>query len=854
MTKILIVEDNEVNRDMLSRRLQRQDYEIIIALHGAEGVSKTLAEKPDLILMDMNLPVMDGWEATRQLKANPQTRNIPVIALTAHSMQGDKEKALAVGCDEYESKPIDFPRLLSKIEAFIEKIKSQIPATSSLDTNLSQLNPHIQKVLFSHLRHELCTPMNAIIGYSEILLDELRNQADTDIYIDIGKIHISGIQMLAYANKILDLACFELNQERSFDEFGAKIRLEMLTPLSTIIGYCELLVEEAGAEFVQDIERINTAAQKLLSMLNDIVNLAQQQLQTIDIQQLESYTSTSALMQTAATTVRLLTQESLVTNNQLHFSAKILIIDDNETNCDLLSRQLERQGYTVAVGTSGKKALQILQAMPYDLILLDIIMPEMSGLEMLAQLKSNPSWQNIPVIMISALDEIDSVVRCIEMGAEDYLSKPFKPVLLRAKITACLEKKHLREQKVVHLAQHLIAEATPIPVIISRLGDGLIIYANASAASTFALPVGQLCNRHIQDFLAHSDYHEIITLLQRNETILNKELPFLNASGTQLWTRASLQPLTLNSEPTVLSTFCDITDYKLAENALRIAEESYRSIFENALYGIYQATPDGKFVCANKAMAMIYGFDSPVTMIETANANNYNLYVDSEERFSFYNLLQAQGEVTEVEYQVYKYNGQTIWLQESARAVRDANGNVLYYEGIVQDITQRKIKAAALTLEAEELRYKINQVNNAQQAAEITEPNYSEKYQQPKSTPKILLVEDNEMNRDMLSRRLKRSGYEVIIAVDGAEGVSLASTAHPDMILMDMSLPVIDGWEATKRIKANTDTKHIPIIALTAHAMSGDREKALASGCDDYDTKPVEMSRLLNKITAFLNK
>lgn len=117
---------------------------------------------------------------------------------------------------------------------------------------------------------------------------------------------------------------------------------------------------------------------------------------------------------------------------------------------------------------------------------------------------------------------------------------------------------------------------------------------------------------------------------------------------------------------------------------------------------------------------------------------------------------------------------------------------------------------------------------------------------------KILLVEDNEMNRDMLSRRLQRKSYEVVIAVDGEQGMNMARTEKPDLILMDMSLPVIDGWEATRRLKAEAETKPIPIIALTAHAMSGDREKALEAGCNDYDTKPIELPRLLGKIEALL--
>ena len=120
MAKILLVEDNEMNRDMLSRRLERRGYQVVIAEDGAAGVSMARLENPDLILMDMSLPVMDGWEATRQIKATPETKVIPVIALTAHAMAGDEEKALAVGCNDYETKPVDLPRLLAKIEVLLQ--------------------------------------------------------------------------------------------------------------------------------------------------------------------------------------------------------------------------------------------------------------------------------------------------------------------------------------------------------------------------------------------------------------------------------------------------------------------------------------------------------------------------------------------------------------------------------------------------------------------------------------------------------------------------------------------------------------------------------------------------------------
>lgn len=225
-----------------------------------------------------------------------------------------------------------------------------------------------------------------------------------------------------------------------------------------------------------------------------------------------------------------------------------------------------------------------------------------------------------------------------------------------------------------------------------------------------------------------------------------------------------------------------------------------------------------------------------------------------------------QGYVTEFEYQAYRQDGDIIWVSESARVVQDASGQ-LYYEGIVKDITQRKLAETALKRQVEELQIEIDQSKRARQVTEIIHTDYFQQLKaevenmgclddngRKSSVPKVLLVEDNEMNRDMLSRRLQHSGYEVEIAVDGAEGVSKAASEKPDLVLMDMSLPVMDGWEATQQLKANPQTRHIPIIALTAHVMAGDRETAIAAGCDDYDTKPIELPRLLGKIKTLLEK
>jgi CheY-like chemotaxis protein len=133
MTRLLLVEDNEMNRDMLSRRLQKKGYEVVLAVDGEEGVAKAKSESPALILMDMSLPGIDGWEATRRVKADPQTKLIPVIALTAHALTSDRDSALAAGCDDFDTKPVEFPRLLAKIEALLSRSPSRIAGQPSRD-------------------------------------------------------------------------------------------------------------------------------------------------------------------------------------------------------------------------------------------------------------------------------------------------------------------------------------------------------------------------------------------------------------------------------------------------------------------------------------------------------------------------------------------------------------------------------------------------------------------------------------------------------------------------------------------------------------------------------------------------
>jgi PAS domain S-box-containing protein len=715
MPKILLVEDNDINRDMLSRRLERKGYQVIVAVNGEESVAKSVSDRPDIVLMDLHLPVLDGWAATRQIKANPQTQNIPVIALTADATAGEREKALAAGCDDYETKPIDLPRLLEKIDKLLAP-----PASPSLPTQNSAPDRHMQQILLAHLRYQLDPPIDRIVGYTDLLLAALRDRQQSDLSIDIQKIHLAGTQLLQLVRAILSPVLMEI-QHQEIDLLTPTLRREILTPLSTIIGYCELLLEEANLDMIPDLEEIQTAAKDLLNIVNTLDR-------SLDPSTVAQLPATPMTHQPTSETPR----------SPIARESQILIIDDDAANSSLLSKHLTRLGSQVAIATT-EQATQALGTMPCDLVMLDISLPQIGGLQVLEQIQSHQQWRQIPVLLLADPDELDLVVQGIAMGATDYVTKPLQSVLLQAKVAACLELKQGQQQ------------------------DG-----------------------------------------------------------------------------------------------------SFDLLFENAPIGVYQATAHGSYRRVNPALVQMLGYPNAETLMAMVKNISESIYVDPDRYAQFKCLLTEHDLVTGFEYQAYRHDGDTIWVAEHARAVRAADGQLTYYEGIVEDISRYKQAEAAFKPQIAALQLEIENLKRTQQVGEIVQTDYFQQLQpdaaavrQPanrSSLPrKVLLVEDNELNRDMLLRRLERAGYQVVIANDGAEGVAKARSELPDLILMDISLPVMDGWEATQQIKADPQTAGIPIIALTAHAMAGDREKALAAGCNDYDTKPIELPRLIGKIERCLN-
>lgn len=315
----------------------------------------------------------------------------------------------------------------------------QLSATPEPAPDLAQL---------AHARHELRTPVNAIIGYSELLLEDGADLDDA-FTADLGRLQALGKQLQALIGSVLDGE--RLRQEGEIDLAALAIRArDQLRPPGEQVGaLCATLAGRTAEPKLKgcaaDVQRIATAGVRLLALLDDPLLLG----------------PALAAPPTALPTPRdepvLVEQDIAIDYSHLEDDAQddrkgyVLVVDDNPNNRNMLARGLHKQRHYFGLAENGRQALDLLATGAFDLVLLDILMPEMDGFETLARIKADPNLRHIPVIMISALDQLDSVVRCIEMGAEDYLPKPFNPVLLKARVGACLEKKRLRDLELEYL-------------------------------------------------------------------------------------------------------------------------------------------------------------------------------------------------------------------------------------------------------------------------------------------------------------------------------------------------------------------------------------------------------------------
>ena len=296
-----------------------------------------------------------------------------------------------------------------------------------------------QLTLLARIRHELRTLLNAIIGYSEMLLEDAEDEKNDEWVSTLEHVLEAGKQVFEIVNQKLDPTSDE-NTLTQFDPkmLGEQLRQELQAPIELIIFESDTLLHSTmdrnRDDICDDLKKINAAARSFFSKLSVLGELA-------DLQTVAADAGDEPFVAWPIPAVP-------------ELRGNILVVDDHETNRDVLARHLERQGHTVRLAEGGRQALEILQAeaRTLDLVLLDVVMPEMNGIQVLQHLKDDAATRDIPVIMISALDELDIVVQCIQMGAEDYLPKPFNTVLLKTRTLACLEKKRLRDQEIEYLS------------------------------------------------------------------------------------------------------------------------------------------------------------------------------------------------------------------------------------------------------------------------------------------------------------------------------------------------------------------------------------------------------------------
>jgi adenylate cyclase len=341
-------------------------------------------------------------------------------------------------------------------------------------------SPHrLERALVAFVRQDISAPAAAIVGFAEILLEDARRQGLAGLVPDLEKIHKAGLQLQDLLAALLDPAALASRIGGSdFAAFRGKLRHDLRTPLNGVKGYAEMVLEDAGAgghdALVHDLTKLLGAAEALIGQIDALDDF------NAGAASRPGAPRGGAVSDLVGRVIASIQPVSASEADEPTVASRILVVDDTESNRDLLSRRLVREGHVVEAVDGGRAALERMARDGFDLVLLDLMMPDMNGFEVLCRLKADPLLRHVPVIMISALDEFDSIVRCIEAGAEDYLPKPFNPVLLRARINASLEKKRLRdrEQAVTEelrverdKSEKLLANILP-RTIIERMRDG----------------------------------------------------------------------------------------------------------------------------------------------------------------------------------------------------------------------------------------------------------------------------------------------------------------------------------------------------------------------------------------------
>jgi class 3 adenylate cyclase/CheY-like chemotaxis protein len=367
------------------------------------------------------------------------------------------------------------------------------------DRHSAASSDRLERALAAFLRQELSAPVVSMQGFLDIIAEDAKRLRLDGAIADLDRMRAANGELAELINRVIDAPDVMRQEHEDFDSFQSRLRHDLRTPLNAIKGYSELLAEDmadgASQELMADLEKVRALADDLLAQIDVMVERTRAPGgDGASAEKPQRFEIVSDVLRAVAPVTE--AEEAI----PREFASRILVVDDIASNRDLLSRRLLREGHQVETASDGAAALNRLVSEEFDLILLDLMMPGMSGFEVLCRLKASSRTRHIPVIMISALNELDATVRCIEAGAEDYIPKPFNPVLLRARIGACLEKKWLRDREQLHLeelrvekqrSESLLLKILPHSVVTRmRNGETLIADQFAEVSILFADLVG----------------------------------------------------------------------------------------------------------------------------------------------------------------------------------------------------------------------------------------------------------------------------------------------------------------------------------------------------------------------------
>ncbi len=586
---ILIIDNSPEDVSVLVKNL-KSEYETVLATSGEEAF-KILSSGgyPDLILLGINMPGLNGYQVFTRLKADPSTRDIPVIFLSVRPFKEDEIKDVDTGVHDYITKPFKIPVVKARIRSVLN-LKKETDQRLFLKQQLETVNRQMQK--------------------------RVRERT----------------AQLQDARKAL-----AAHEER-----------------------CRILFKRADPD--DDADK------------------------------------------------------------------SILIVDDTPENIHILVKNLGAE-YRTFFATSGEEALKVAfsEARP-DLILLDIVMPKMDGYEVCARLKADPRTRDIPVIFISARDQAGDEIKGLELGAADYITKPFSMTVVRARIETVLrlkaemdcrlkvtgeleglnvglerrvqekaaELKQAHEDLKISEQRYRSVFENALEGIFQTTPDGSLLSVSPSLARILEYDspdqlletVGNLADLHVRP----EDGSHFLRALERDGEISGFETRFYRKSGDILWGLVSAKII---GHKEGLPQYCqgflaEITERKKAQEALRLSEEKYRSIFENTLEGIYQATPDGRIISANPAMAGILGYETAGEFMDTITDMGSQLYANRKDREELLHRLREQGEAKRFEVQFLHKDNSTIWVELTARPIFDSNGRLVRVEGLMADISAQK--------------------------------------------------------------------------------------------------------------------------------------------------------------------